>query len=234
MNSAFHFSQLWQQSDLTIRLVALLLLIMSVACWYLMLRHGLRVIRLRRSAAAMDGFWHAASFDAGLEALARSGDGTTNPYRLLALECRQAVLHHQENQQDLHGQLSLADWLSESLSGAIDDCTEQLQGGLSVLASVGSTAPFVGLFGTVWGIYHTLVGLAAAGQNTLDKVAGPIGESLIMTAFGLAVAIPAVLGYNAFTRINRRVIGRMQRFARQLHAYSLTGSATHPVTQREA
>jgi biopolymer transport protein ExbB len=234
MSSAFDFSQLWQQSDLAIHLVALLLLTMSVASWYLILRQGLQVLRLRRAAAAMDGFWHAASFDEGLAGLARVGEDTSNPYRLLALECRQAVQHHQDNRQDLHGQLGLSDWLSESLSGAIDDCAEQLQGGLSVLASVGSTAPFIGLFGTVWGIYHALTSIAQAGQSTLDKVAGPVGEALIMTAFGLAVAIPAVLGYNAFTRINRRVVARMQRFARQLHAYSLTGSATHPVTQQEA
>ncbi|TDR82846.1 MotA/TolQ/ExbB proton channel family protein [Paludibacterium purpuratum] len=230
MTSAFHLDLLWTQSDLTLRLVALLLLTMSVASWYLIILHGWRWLRLRRAAAAMDGFWHAASFEQGLATLGAAGEGIANPYRLLALACRQAVQHHRDNQQDLHGQLSLSDWLSESLSGTIDESAEQLQSGLSVLASVGSTAPFVGLFGTVWGIYHALASIAAAGQSTLDKVAGPVGEALIMTAFGLAVAIPAVLGYNALTRVNRRVVGRLQRFARQLHAYSLTGS----VTVREA
>lgn len=233
MSSALHFSLLWQQSDLTIRLVALLLCAMSVASWYLIVRHGLRVVHLRRAAVAMDAFWHAASFEEGLAGLSAAGEDPNNPYRLLALECRQSVQHHHDNRDDLHGQLGLSDWLSECLSGAIDDCAEQLQSGLSILASVGSTAPFVGLFGTVWGIYHALTGIAAAGANTLDKVAGPVGEALIMTAFGLAVAIPAVLAYNAFTRMNRRVVGRMQRFARQLHAYALTGTATRPVTQQE-
>ncbi|MBV8047861.1 MAG: MotA/TolQ/ExbB proton channel family protein [Paludibacterium sp.] len=233
MTSAFQLGMFWQQSDLAIRAVALGLMAMSVACWYLIVLHGRRQWRLRRAAAAMDGFWHAASFEQGLATLDAAGGGIANPYRLLALACRQAVQHHRDNQQDLHGQLSLADWLSESLSGAIDECAEQLQSGLSMLASVGSTAPFIGLFGTVWGIYHALVNLGVAGQSTLDKVAGPVGEALIMTAFGLAVAIPAVLGYNALTRANRRVISRMQRFARQLHAYSLTGSATQPLTARE-
>jgi biopolymer transport protein ExbB len=233
MSASFHVSQLWLQSDLAIRLVASLLLVMSIACWFLILRHALQVVRLHRAARAMQDFWHATSFDLGLTLLAQAGEGASNPYRLLALECRQAVQHHQDKQQDLHGQLTLADWLSESLSGAIDDCAERLQGGLSILASVGSTAPFIGLFGTVWGIYHALTNLGMAGQNTLDKIAGPVGETLIMTAFGLAVAIPAVLAYNAFTRLNRRVVARMQRFARQLHAYSLTGAATHPITQQE-
>ena len=99
-----------------------------------------------------------------------------------------------------------------------------MSAGLAVLASVGSTAPFVGLFGTVWGIYHALVGIGASGQASIDKVAGPVGEALIMTAFGLAVAIPAVLGYNAFIRSNKGVSNKLNRFARQLHAYFLTGS----------
>ncbi|BEV71822.1 MULTISPECIES: MotA/TolQ/ExbB proton channel family protein [unclassified Paludibacterium] len=233
MSSALHLDQLWAQSDLTIRLVALVLLSMSLASWSLILLHATRWWQLRRAARAMAGFWHASSFEQGLTTLGQAGDGVANPYRLLALECRQAVQHHRDNQQDLHGQLALTDWLTESLSGAIDECGQSLQSGLSILASVGSTAPFIGLFGTVWGIYHALVNIGAAGQSSLDKVAGPVGEALVMTAFGLAVAIPAVLGYNAFTRVNRTVIGRLQRFARQLHAYSLTGSTTQPVTLRE-
>jgi biopolymer transport protein ExbB len=95
---------------------------------------------------------------------------------------------------------------------------------LPILASVGSTAPFIGLFGTVWGIYHALVSIGASGQASIDKVAGPVGEALIMTAFGLAVAIPAVLGYNTLMRTNKTIINKMRRFARQLHAYFLTGS----------
>ena len=100
----------------------------------------------------------------------------------------------------------------------------RIQRGLPVLASVGATAPFVGLFGTVWGIYHALVGIGVSGQASIDKVAGPVGEALIMTAFGLAVAIPAVLGYNALVRGKKSVLGKLNRFAHQLHAYLLTGA----------
>nr|WP_198043643.1 MotA/TolQ/ExbB proton channel family protein [Ketobacter sp. MCCC 1A13808] len=132
--------------------------------------------------------------------------------------------HHSQHHNDLHGQLPLTEWLTASLRGSIDESTERLQKGLSVLASVGSTAPFVGLFGTVWGIYHALVGIGVSGQASIDKVAGPVGEALIMTAFGLAVAIPAVLGYNALQRNNKLLLGKINRFAHQLHAFFLTGS----------
>ncbi|HNI61844.1 MAG TPA: MotA/TolQ/ExbB proton channel family protein, partial [Agitococcus sp.] len=131
---------------------------------------------------------------------------------------------HEQSKQDLHGQISLTEWLKETLRADIEESAEKMQAGLPVLASVGSTAPFVGLFGTVWGIYHALVGIGASGQASIDKVAGPVGEALIMTAFGLAVAIPAVLGYNTLTRSNKAIISKLQRFARQLHAYFLTGS----------
>jgi biopolymer transport protein ExbD len=119
--------------------------------------------------------------------------------------------------------LGLNDWLTSTLRQSIDDTTGRLQSGLSILASVGSTAPFIGLFGTVWGIYHALIGIGAAGQATLDKVAGPVGESLVMTAGGLAVAIPAVLGYNALVRGNKEILASLKHFAHDLHAYLVTG-----------
>src|SRR5690606_18564491 len=130
----------------------------------------------------------------------------------LAEEGQAALDHHANHKSDLHGHLPLAEWLTSSLRGAIDECSERLQSGLAVLASVGSTAPFVGLFGTVWGIYHALVGIGVSGQASIDKVAGPVGEALIMTAFGLVVAIPAVLGYNAINRGNKAVMGKLNRF----------------------
>lgn len=178
-------------------------------------------MKLRRAARAVAGFWQAHSFAEGMAAIDVSGP--LNPFHHLAQEGQSAVSHHASNKENLHGQLTLADWLTESLRGAIDESAERMQSGLSILASVGSTAPFVGLFGTVWGIYHALVGIGASGQASIDKVAGPVGEALIMTAFGLVVAIPAVLGYNALTRSNKGLIGRLNRFARQLHAYFLTG-----------
>jgi len=213
--------------------VALLLLAMSILSWYVIATRAWRLMRVQQAARAMGAFWHAHSFAHGMAALDRGGP--FNPFRHLALEGQAAVAHHATNKDDLHGQLTLADWLAESLRGAIDESTERLQAGLSVLASIGSTAPFVGLFGTVWGIYHALVGIGVAGQASIDKVAGPVGEALIMTAFGLAVAIPAVLAYNALSRGNKGVAGKLNRFARQLHAYFLTGSpVSRPQPKRPA
>ena len=124
----------------------------------------------------------------------------------------------------MHDRLDISDWVTRSLRNSIDDHTTHLQNGLAVLASIGSTAPFVGLFGTVWGIYHALVNIGVSGNAGIEAVAGPIGETLIMTALGLAVAIPAVLGYNALVRGNKFLIGRMNRFAHDLHAYYVTGT----------
>ncbi len=221
-NTPYGLMALWSQGDLVIKSVAVLLALMSLASWYVMLTHAWRAMKLRRAARNMSGFWHARSFAEGMALL--EADGGRNPFRYVALEGKAAVEHHTHNKEDLHGQISLTEWLTESLRGAIDDSAEKMQGGLSILASVGSTAPFVGLFGTVWGIYHALVGISTSGMASIDKVAGPVGEALIMTAFGLAVAIPAVLGYNALVRSNKGIISKLHRFARQLHAYFLTGS----------
>jgi biopolymer transport protein ExbB len=221
-DNPYGLAALWAQGDAVIKGVAVLLLLMSVVSWYVIATRAWRAMRLRRAARAAAGFWHTHSFAEGLALLDQQG--ANNPFRFIAQEGQAAVDHHSSNKDDLHGQLSLAEWLTESLRGAIDESTERMSAGLAVLASVGSTAPFVGLFGTVWGIYHALVGIGASGQASIDKVAGPVGEALIMTAFGLAVAIPAVLGYNAFIRSNKGVSNKLNRFARQLHAYFLTGS----------
>ena len=180
---------------MVIKVVAILLLLMSIVSWYVIVTRAWQAYRLRGAARVMGAFWHAHSFDEGLAILQAQGEH--NPFINLAREGRAAADHHDSSKNDLHGQLSLAEWLTESLRGEIDENAERIQAGLPILASVGSTAPFVGLFGTVWGIYHALVGIGVSGQASIDKVAGPVGEALIMTAFGLAVAIPAVLGYNA-------------------------------------
>jgi biopolymer transport protein ExbB len=230
---------LWTQGDAVIRGVAIALLLMSVVSWTVIVVLAWRAVRVRRAARGAVGFWHAHSFAEGLALLERHG--RDSPFRHVAAEGHAAVDHHASSKDDLHGQISMAEWLTESLRGAIDESAERMQAGLAVLASVGSTAPFVGLFGTVWGIYHALASIGASGQASIDKVAGPVGEALIMTAFGLAVAIPAVLGYNALLRSNKRVINLLNRFARQLHAYFLTGSPmtgaasnVTPLRRREA
>lgn len=157
-------------------------------------------------------------------ALNKLGTEADNPFRNMALEGREAVAHHRKTSEHLHDALDISDWVTRTLRYCVEGCTQRLQSGLAILASVGSTAPFIGLFGTVWGIYHALVAIGMSGQSSIDKVAGPIGEALIMTAFGLAVAIPAVLGYNALVRGNKKVINAMNSFAHDLHAYFVTGA----------
>ncbi|MDB5964318.1 MAG: outer rane transport energization protein ExbB [Polaromonas sp.] len=221
MNSQFGLANIWAQGDIVTKSVALLLLVMSLASWMVMIIKTLDLIRYKRVARSAEDFWHSEDFAAGLGKL---GSDPSNPFRQLALEGREATLHHRNTKAHLHDALDMSDWVTRTLRNAIDEFTSRLQSGLAILASVGSTAPFVGLFGTVWGIYHALLSIGAAGQATIDKVAGPIGESLIMTALGLAVAIPAVLGYNALVRGNKGVLQKLNRFAHDLHAYYVTGA----------
>jgi biopolymer transport protein ExbB len=202
MNSQFGLANVWAQGDIVTKSVAVLLLVMSLASWMVIIIKTLDLIRYKKIARAAEAFWH----------------------RQLALEGREATLHHRDTRAQLHNALDMSDWVTRTLRNALDEFTSKLQSGMAILASVGSTAPFVGLFGTVWGIYHALLSIGMAGQATIDKVAGPIGESLIMTALGLAVAIPAVLGYNALVRGNKGVLQKLNRFAHDLHAYFVTGA----------
>jgi biopolymer transport protein ExbB len=212
---------LWTQGDWVTRFVALLLLAMSLASWMVIITKALLLRQARKQAAATEGFWHSADLAEGLNKL---GNDSANPFRALAIEGREAIAHHKNSHPQLHDTLDVSDWLTRCLRNGIDEATARLQAGLAVLASVGSTAPFVGLFGTVWGIYHALIAIGTSGQASIDKVAGPIGEALIMTALGLAVAIPAVLGYNALVRGNKAVSGKLNRFAHDLHSYYVTGA----------
>ncbi|MBI1906777.1 MAG: MotA/TolQ/ExbB proton channel family protein [Rhodocyclales bacterium] len=222
LSNPYGVEALWSQGDLVIKVVAVLLLLMSIASWYVIVSRGIRAVRLRRAVKRAHLFWHAQNVEEGMDLM--GGDAARNPFRRLVEDGTHACDHHAARKEELHGQLSLSDWLIACLRTAIDESAERMQSGLSVLASVGSTAPFVGLFGTVWGIYHALVGIGVAGQASIDKVAGPVGEALIMTAFGLAVAIPAVLGYNALVRNNKGVLGQLNRFAHHLHAFLVTGA----------
>ncbi len=220
--NTYGLARLWLEGDLVTRSVAVLLFAMSAASWTVMVLRIWQQLQLRGAARAIGQFWHLRSFAEGMALLER--DRASAPFCRLALEGKAATEHHAGNRDDLHGQLSLSEWLTESLRASIDETADRMQAGLPLLASIGATAPFVGLLGTVWGIYHALITIGLSGQATIDKVAGPVGEALIMTAAGLFVAIPAVLGYNALSRANRRTIGALHRFARQIHAYFLTGS----------
>ena len=221
MESQLGLINLWNQGDWITRSVVLLLLVMSLASWMVIIIKALDLMKFKKLAKGAEPFWHSADF---AEGLTRLGPDRSNPFRLLAEEGRDATAHHRNTKAQLHASLDISDWVTRSLRNSIDDTTAQLQSGLAILASVGSTAPFVGLFGTVWGIYHALMGIGAAGQATIDKVAGPIGEALIMTALGLAVAIPAVLGYNALVRGNKSITFLLNRFGHDLHAYFVTGA----------
>jgi biopolymer transport protein ExbB len=221
MQTPIGLISLWSQGDWIIRLVALLLLAMSLASWMVILLKVIDLFQFKRLARSTEAFWHSPDFALGLNAL---GPQAANPFVQLARSGFEASSHHRNTQAQLHDALDISDWISRALRNAMDDSTARLQSGLAILASVGSTAPFVGPFGTVWGIYHALMGIGASGQASIDKVAGPIGESLVMTALGLAVAIPAVLGYNALVRGNKSALTRLTRFAHDLHAYFVTGA----------
>ena len=224
MESQFGIANVWTQGDFVTRFVALLLLGMSLASWMVIVVKAMTIVRGKRLAGLTEDFWRGNDFADGLK---RLGPPSDNPFHELAVEGREAAahLHHKDAQRgQLQDSLDVSDWVTRCLRNSIDHTTAGLQNGLAILASVGSTAPFVGLFGTVWGIYHALMGIGAAGQATIDKVAGPIGEALIMTALGLAVAIPAVLGYNALVRGNKFILNKLNRFAYDLHAYFVTGA----------
>ncbi|MBX3671964.1 MAG: MotA/TolQ/ExbB proton channel family protein [Burkholderiales bacterium] len=239
MHTPFGLSHVWHQGDWITRTVVIVLLAMSVVSWIVIAIKALDLRRHRAQARGCEGFWHSADFADGLAKL----EGATravedNPFRAIAVEGRDATHHilHLDGGTpgQLHDSLDVSDWVTRSLRNAIDDFTARLQSGLGILASVGATAPFVGLFGTVWGIYHALLGIGEAGTATIDKVAGPIGEALIMTALGLAVAIPAVLGYNALVRGNKGVLHKLNRFAHDLHAYFVTGARVSEAGPRRA
>ena len=221
---------LWTQSDWVTKSVALLLLVMSLASWMVILIKALDIFKYKGLGQRTEIFWHSEDFASGLAQLGTpAASPTSNPLVQLAQAGHEATAHHHSTKSHLHNTLDISDWMSRALRNSIDDSTARFQAGLAILASVGSTAPFVGLFGTVWGIYHALVGIGAAGQATIDKVAGPIGEALIMTALGLAVAIPAVLGYNALVRGNKSILTKLNRFAHDLHAYFVTGARVSKV-----
>ena len=221
MESQLGLVTLWNQGDWVTKSVAILLLGMSLASWIVILIKALDIFKFKSLAGRTESFWHSADFESGMTTL---GNPVDNPFVQLARSGQEATAHHRHTQTQLHDALDISDWISRALRNSIDDSTARFQSGLAVLASVGSTAPFVGLFGTVWGIYHALVNIGIAGQASIDKVAGPVGEALIMTAIGLAVAVPAVLGYNLLVRNNRVIIASFHAFAEDLLAYLTTGA----------
>ena len=209
------------QGDIVARATLVILVVMSLLTWFIMITKFFDQRRLRAQAGeAEKEFWSASSLTDALGKL----KGGSNPFRALAETGKQAYEHHETNKTRLAGAIDTSEWITQALQRTADTIIGRMQSGLPVLASVGSTAPFVGLFGTVWGIYHALIAISLAGQASIDKVAGPVGEALIMTAIGLAVAVPAVLGYNVLLRRNKVVQERVSHFTHELHAYLISGA----------
>jgi len=217
------FSNFLRSTDAVGMFVFGLLILMSIVSWYFMVIKFVRALRIRtRSNHVVSSFWKTAP-DQAIAYLEQQPDW--EPFSKIALDAEFAMQHHDQLTEDrLAGTLHRAEFLDRSLRSAINRETERLETGLTFLATVGSTAPFVGLFGTVWGIFHALVKIGATGETSLDQVAGPVGEALIMTALGLAVAVPAVLGYNLLVRNNRVIIASFHAFAEDLLAYLTTGA----------
>ena len=190
---------------------------MSMGSWYIIITKVYEQAKMNKAArAAEKSFWSAPSVRAGADGLKK-----TSPFRFIAETGLEATAKH----VGLLGNVDMNEWISMSIQRSIDNVSSRTQDGLAFLATVGSTAPFVGLFGTVWGIYHALTAIGIAGQASIDKVAGPVGEALIMTAFGLAVAVPAVLGYNWLVRRNKSAMERVRGFGADLHAVLLASPA---------
>src|SRR5215469_5084573 len=207
---------LWTSGDLISRSVLIILMIMSLSSWYVIFTKLWDQRRLRQASRVVEKqFWTAPSIKDGVERLKKGDD-----FRFIAEDGLRAASHHDGRLTD---RIDLHEWITMSLQRSVDQVNSKLNSGLGLLATVGSTAPFVGLFGTVWGILNALEGIGIAGQASIDKVAGPVGEALIMTAIGLFVAVPAVMGYNWLLGRNKILQDALRNFASDLQAYLVGG-----------
>ena len=217
VENPYGIGALWAQGDFVAKGVLVLMLIMSGATWYIMIVKLIDQTKLFKQAKEANAtFWSSKSVAEGLSKVK-----TGTPFWYIADRGVAASQHHEGT---LVEQIDLSSWVTMSINRAVDEIQSKLQGGLAVLATVGSTAPFVGLFGTVWGIYHALTAIGISGQASIDKVAGPVGEALIMTAIGLAVAVPAVMGYNWLVRRNKAGMETVRSFSADLHSVLLSGT----------
>ena len=219
------FGHFIAQSDGVGKTLLVILSIMSVASWAIIAIKGASLLaRKGRSNAFLNFFWNATSLDAVAGEI--STHGARDPFSHLTAHAMQAQAHHARyGAAKLEEAGTSSEFVTRTIKKVLDEETTRLENGLAVLATVGATAPFVGLFGTVWGVYHALVAIGMSGAGTLDKVAGPVGEALIMTGLGLAVAIPAVMGYNWLTRSNRVMAAKLDAFAYELHTFVSMGQA---------
>ncbi len=213
VDNPYGIEALWRGSDMVAKGTLVILIIMSMGTWYIIITKLYEQSKIGQAARKADKeFWNAPSVKEGAGRL-KPG----SPFRFIA----ESGLEASDKHTGLMESVNMNDWITMSIQRAIENVQSRMQDGLAFLATVGSTAPFVGLFGTVWGIYHALTAIGIAGQASIDKVAGPVGEALIMTAIGLAVAVPAVLGYNWLIRRNKSAMERIRAFGADLHAVLL-------------
>jgi len=218
VENPYGLQALWAQGDFIAKGVLILLALMSAYSWFIIFTKWWEQRRLLRQAAEADkNFWAADNIKNGVNKLTGKG----NIFRAIASEAIDAAEHHDTRMTQ---QVPLHEWIDNVIARGVARISSALQTQLPFLATTGSTAPFIGLFGTVWGIYHALVAIGVAGQASIDKVAGPVGEALIMTAIGLAVAVPAVLGYNYLLGRNKQIMERVKLFANDLEQVIVSGS----------
>jgi len=213
VDNPYGLDALWKEGDYIAKATLLILLVMSTGSWYIIITKLYEQFKLaQQGKSANSTFWTAGSVRQAIEGLKEG-----SPFYFIAKSAEDSLAHH----EGLYVHIGLNTWVTQSIQRSTDKVQSRLQDGLAFLATVGATAPFVGLFGTVWGIYHALTAIGIAGQASIDKVAGPVGEALIMTAIGLFVAVPAVLGYNWLIRRNKSALETVRAFGTDLHAVIL-------------
>jgi biopolymer transport protein ExbB len=216
IDNPYGLKALWTQGDAVAHTTLIILTIMSMASWYVIFTKLFEQRSMLKSAkTSAETFWKATSVKAGVGSLEEG-----SAFRYIAEQGIKASDHHEGTMVE---SIDKHTWISMSVDRSVGSIQNRLGDGMAILATVGSTAPFVGLFGTVWGIYNALVKIGISGQASIDKVAGPVGESLIMTALGLAVAVPAVMGYNWLLRRNKTVMDQTKAFAGDLHNVLIAG-----------
>jgi biopolymer transport protein ExbB len=216
VENPYGFSAVWAGGVVS-RGTLIILALMSMGSWYIIITKLLDQMKIfKQSKETNLKFWKAPSIAAGSQQLTNG-----SPFRFIAETGTKATQHHDGA---LLEQIDLSTWTTMQIQRAVDKVQSRLQDGLSFLATVGSTAPFIGLFGTVWGIYNALIGIGMSGNASIDKVAGPVGEALIMTAFGLFVAVPAVLGYNWLVRRNKTAMEDVRSFSADVHSVLISGA----------
>jgi biopolymer transport protein ExbB len=217
VDNPYGLEAMWRQGDWVAKGTLIIMIIMSMGSWYIIFTKLFEQKKMLKAADnALKTFWTSGSVKAGADALPAD-----SAFRFIAEQGLKASDHHEGGA--MQQAVDRNTWIGMGISRAVESVQNRMSDGLAFLATVGSTAPFVGLFGTVWGIYHALTAIGISGQASIDKVAGPVGEALIMTAIGLAVAVPAVMGYNWLIRRNKSVMERVRTFSGDLHNVLLAG-----------